>query len=266
MSDKKYEHCPCGSGKKFKFCCYEKRETLRGVSDATLIRRSAEFPVDKCFVSRSWKERGLAQVLVARRLPDGASLMGVYLVDVFCLGIKNAFVARLKPHEMLLFLNGCPDAMQEISYEDARSVIMGAAEFAMQFGLPPDESWTTSRAIVESDRPFDRKFEFGKDGKPFYIEGPHDDTRRIMKQLAPLVKEGNAHYLCGDDSFPDDLVEDQDDEMLFEEWCDEISCLLEDGELEVAGEEIEDFVEDYPERWEPLYFKATCLMLEGDAV
>jgi len=264
MNDNKYEACPCGSGKKFKFCCYEKRETLRGVSDAGLTRRAAEFPVDKCFISQGWKERGLAQVLVARQLPDGTSLIASYLVDVFCLGIKNAFVARLKPDEMRPFLNSCPDAMQEISYEDARSVIMGAVEFAMRFGLPPHESWVTSRAIVESDRPFGRKFDFGKDGKPFYIAGPHDDTRRIMKQLAPLVKEGNAHYLCVDDSFPDDIAEDQDDEILFEEWCGEISCLLEDVEFEDAKEAIEDFLQDYPERWEPLYFKATCLMLEGN--
>src|SRR5438128_3435240 len=85
-----------------------------------------------------------------------------------------------------------------------------------------------------------------------------------MKQLAPLVKEGSAHYLCVDDSFPDDIAEDQDDEILFEEWCGEISCLLEDVEFEDAKEAIEDFLQDYPERWEPLYFKATCLMLEGN--
>ena len=178
MSDK-YGPCPCGSGKKFKFCCYEKRETLGGVSDAALTRRAAEFPVDKCFTSQRWKEHGIAQVLVARQLPDGTSLMGAYLVDVFCLGLKNAFVARLRPDELQSFLKSCPAAMQQISYEDARSVILGAIEFAMRFGLPPDESWSNSQPVVESDRPFIRKFDFGKDGQPFYIEGPHDDTRRI---------------------------------------------------------------------------------------
>src|SRR5688500_10669274 len=84
LSDNKYEPCPCGSGKKFKFCCYEKRETLRGMSDAALARRAAEFPVDKCFITQGWKERGLALVMVARQLPDGTFLMGVYLVDVYC--------------------------------------------------------------------------------------------------------------------------------------------------------------------------------------
>src|SRR5438045_3086982 len=86
MNDK-YEPCSRGSGKKFKFCCYEKREPLRGVSAEALARRAAEFPVDQCFISRHWKERGIAQVLVVRQLLDGMSLMGVYLVDVFCLGI-----------------------------------------------------------------------------------------------------------------------------------------------------------------------------------
>ena len=72
MNDK-YEPCPCGSGKKFKFCCYEKGAPLRSLSDEALARRAAEFPVDQCFVSRNWKDRGLAQVVVVRQLPDGMS-------------------------------------------------------------------------------------------------------------------------------------------------------------------------------------------------
>ena len=264
MSDDKYQLCSCGSGKKFKFCCYEKRETLRGVSNETLARRAAEFPVDECHISCEWKERGLATVVVARRLPDGGHLVGVYLVDLFCLGIKEASVLRLKSDDMQYLLESCPETLQEISYEDARSVLMGATEFASRFGLKPYEGWFTSGAIVESDRLFRRKFEFGKDGKAFYIEGPHDDSRRIMKQLAPFVKKGVADYICLADGFTENIEGDAN-ESVFDEWCDEISCLLEDGDFQTAREEIADILQDYPERWEPLYFKATCLALEGKA-
>lgn len=264
MSDNKYERCPCGSGKKFKFCCYEKRASLSGVSDGELARRAVEFPLDKCFISRDWEERGLAQILVARHLPDGTSLVGVYLVDVLCLGVKDTFVTRLKHDEVRPFLNSCPDSLQEIAYEDARSVLMGAVEFAKGFGFAPGEGWSTFGRIVESDRTFVQKFDFGKDGQPFYIQGPHDDAQRIMKQLMPLVKEGRAHYLSVADAFLDDIVDESDDETDFAEWCDEISCLLEDKHFQDASAEIEDMLEDYPELWEPLYLKGTCLALEGN--
>jgi len=39
--------------------------------------------------------------------------------------------------------------------------------------------------------------EFGRDGMPMYIEGPHDDTRRIMHTLRQNVGDGNFHYLAG---------------------------------------------------------------------
>ena len=39
--------------------------------------------------------------------------------------------------------------------------------------------------------------EFGRDGMPMYIEGPHDDTWRIMHTLRQNVGDGNFHYLAG---------------------------------------------------------------------
>ena len=39
--------------------------------------------------------------------------------------------------------------------------------------------------------------EFGKDGMPMYIEGPRDDTWRIMHTLRQNVGDGNFHYLVG---------------------------------------------------------------------
>jgi hypothetical protein len=36
---------------------------------------------------------------------------------------------------------------------------------------------------------------FGRDGTPMYIQGPHDDTFRIMATLRKSVGDGNFHYL-----------------------------------------------------------------------
>jgi tetratricopeptide (TPR) repeat protein len=133
-------------------------------------------------------------------------------------------------------------------------VILGAIDFARQFGFEPDESWSSSSAVVEPNRLFNRRFDFGKDGQPLYIQGPHDDAQQIMNKLAPFVKAGSAQYITA--AYDGKQTE-------FDEWCDEVSCLIEDRCFADAMNEIEEMLELYPERWEPLYLKGTCLAMQG---
>jgi hypothetical protein len=37
--------------------------------------------------------------------------------------------------------------------------------------------------------------EFGKDGEPFYINGPYDNPEAIIAKLQETVGEGNFKYL-----------------------------------------------------------------------
>jgi hypothetical protein len=43
--------------------------------------------------------------------------------------------------------------------------------------------------------------EFGKDGKPYYINGPYDNADRIAATLNQSVGKGNYHYLIGNGGF-----------------------------------------------------------------
>src|SRR5262245_45462219 len=63
MGEDKYRLCSCGSGRKFKFCCYEERGIWSGMSGRELMTRVAEFAVGPCYVSEAWQDRGLAQVI-----------------------------------------------------------------------------------------------------------------------------------------------------------------------------------------------------------
>ena len=55
------------------------------------IHLARQYPLYECLINASWKEKGLATVLISRRQPDGDLLFGVYLVDTLCLGVKNTF-------------------------------------------------------------------------------------------------------------------------------------------------------------------------------
>jgi len=54
-----------------------------------------------------------------------------------------------------------------------------------------------------------------------------------------------------------------DDEMSFEDRCDEISDCLEEEDFEYARSEIRELIEGFPDRAEPLFLMGTCLAMEG---
>lgn len=269
MSEDIYQPCPCGSGKKLKFCCFEKRRSLDQASDAELLKRATEFRVYECHVNPDWQDKGLAQVFVVRQMPSLKYLVGVYLVDVFCLGVKDTFVkTQFKYEGVRAFLSRLPHGLDEIPYEDARSIVLGAVEYARQLSFEPHEDWRTSSPVIEGARDFERKFTFGKDGKPFYIQGPYDDTMKVMLKLSPLLKEGKAHFISvADQGLLDNDFDDEEDgeDMLFEDRCGEISDYLEDELFDDARDEAEDLIEEFPGRFEPIFLMGTCLALEGNA-
>jgi hypothetical protein len=78
------------------------------------------------------------------------------------------------------------NALAPYDYEDARSLILGAVGYAASLGFQPNEDWRDTRYIVEANRAHIRKFTFGKDGKPYYIQGPDDDARKITSKLASI--------------------------------------------------------------------------------
>ncbi|MCU0915929.1 MAG: hypothetical protein MUC88_15415, partial [Planctomycetes bacterium] len=51
------------------------------------IHLARQYPLYECLINASWKQKGLATILVSRRQPDGNLLFGVYLVDILCLGL-----------------------------------------------------------------------------------------------------------------------------------------------------------------------------------
>src|SRR3989441_8327632 len=250
MGDNKYQLCPCGSGKKLKFCCYETHRTLDQLSDEELFRRAAEFPIYESRVSLNWQEAGIAEVLIVRQTPRLKYVAGVYLVDVFCLGLKDTFVTITSKYTDIQSLHrGLCQKLEEISYEDGRSIILGAVEYACRHGFEPHEDWTLSGPIVEPNRSFRPKFTFGHNGKPFYIQGPNDPPD-IMAKLWPLIENEKAHFLS------------VSHDVSLDERCDQIERELQDGLLEKAHDELEGLMDEHPGRWEPLFLMGTCLALQ----
>jgi len=179
-----YQACPCGSGKKYKFCCREKEQSINNEHPLTLVKKAEQYPVYECHINECWQDDGLATIFIVRQLPNLKFILGTYLVDTLCLGLKNTFCNANLPYSSIqTALSKSHQEMINIEYEDARSIIFGGMEYANKFGFDPNRDWVDSRYVVEPERPFNKKFEFGRDGKPIYIQGPDDNPFEIMSKL-----------------------------------------------------------------------------------
>jgi hypothetical protein len=190
-----YNPCPCGSGKKFKFCC---SLIAKSGNQQDLEKVAASWPVEFCI----WSEikDGLATVFLSRKMPDGHFMAATYLVDLWCLGVKNAdFRKKMTQGQLQDFHNGWKQKMNliPIEYEKARSLVLGGVAYAQSFGFDPHPDWKYAKCLIDPDRSFEEQFEFGKDGKPYYFSGPNDKNKEeIMEKMRRIG--GNFTVFIGE--------------------------------------------------------------------
>jgi hypothetical protein len=126
--------------------------------------------------------------------------VSVFLVDVWCLGIKDAFFRIMRGRELeehMSHMHG-EYPLLPIDPSVARRLLHGAAAYAASFGLPPSENFSNAELIFGDTPLAEEGFSFGKDGKPFYVSGPKDSPvrkRRIMEALSKHPGRENFDFL-----------------------------------------------------------------------
>src|SRR5947208_11459891 len=185
------------------------QQALTSLSPQSIIRRARDFPVFECLISDNWQkdDMGLVEILLARRQPDGDICFGSYLIDKYCLGLKNTFAnanfsrTRYQNEVQSRMAQRLP--MQECPPELAHQMIYASIDYAAQFGFTPEKDFALSQYILaprgELEEPY--QLTFGRDGKPFFVSGPRDNAARIVKQLEKTAGPGNYDYLVALDAF-----------------------------------------------------------------
>jgi len=142
-------------------------------------------------------------VVVARTTGYKRFVVCSYLIDYWCLGLKDTRgEQKLNDIKYKQFVEmayrGFPDGYQEITLEQAQAIVYGAIDYAAELGLKPHKDFqqTSSHLGSWNGQP---KLTFGKEGKPYFISGPYDNTTQILQTLRKNVGEGNFHYMVGID-------------------------------------------------------------------
>ena len=190
-------------------------------ADAARLPDPADRELRECWVNAGWStdltvdghpewrdgyepepgHSGLVAVLIAREA--GRSRLSVcgYLVDVYCLGVKNVIGPLVMNAgdcaEFIPRYFGAFDAPPIVAPLDlAQDLVYGAVDFARSLGLEPAAEFDDVKGHLGSwCGP--SSIGFGRDGKPFYVEGPFDDADRILRQLDRAAGRDHFKYLVG---------------------------------------------------------------------
>jgi len=170
----------------------------------------SQFPVYECLIPSGLFDIGIGSILFARRLPNGSIAVSTFLVDVYCLGVKNALFHVISQFEYEGgFKDGIVDLKEdpiEIHPSCAKKIIVGAVSYAKNLGFSPHSDYRKASGLfsgIES-KACPEKYEYGKDGKPFYVRGPRESISQANKIIEKLAKK------CGEENF-DYLVMNEDD-------------------------------------------------------
>ncbi len=201
---------------------------------------AARYPLHQCLSNITVFAGGMGTVVVSRTAPNGDIVMGVFLLDTFCLGVKSAFARVLLPHEYdeMVAQMRRNEMLQAVEASYARKLVEESIAYAATLGFKPDPDYHMAKEIfgdIDASQCTDQ-FTFGKDGKPFYMSGPLDSPlkrRQIVATLEKHVGIGNFDYMVHTDNLGLDLTgldEFDDEDFEFEDDEDD-----EDGKPKLLG-------------------------------
>jgi len=163
-------------------------------------------PVADVLVPSNLFELGIGNVWFSRRLPDGRYAVAGFLLDVFCLGVKNAMYKIMEANEYALAVEHIHGSAEErFDHQHpayARKLVEEALAYARDLGFEPHPDYKMAKIIFGDidAATCPASFVFGSDSKPFYVCGPHDSPSmqgRIVKQLEKRCGVGGFHYMVG---------------------------------------------------------------------
>ena len=99
---------------------------------------AASAPIHECLVPDSLFDIGIGNVIVSRKMPNGFIGAAFFLVDVFCLGIKDVFYEALSPAEYDSRVSSLQhETFRALHPTCARKLVEGAEAYARDLGFIP---------------------------------------------------------------------------------------------------------------------------------
>ncbi|CAN7625177.1 hypothetical protein LJR220_005790 [Bradyrhizobium sp. LjRoot220] len=170
----------------------KRRAELLDASLPARVLRAAHEPIQYCFLTEEIFEIGIGTLVLARGATPHRLALSSFLIDVFCLGIKDVMFESVDSEYFSMYLDatGAGSPMVAVDPSDSRRLLRDLAAWSQSIGFPPHRDFAAVERIfgdVNADAS-EAAFRFGRDGKPVYIPGPNDSASLIRRRIAQLQK------------------------------------------------------------------------------
>ncbi len=163
---------------------------------------AARFPIGDCLVPTNLFDEGIGTVVLTRSLPRGEIAVAGFLVDTFCLGVKNALYHVISPAEYDYYREQieAQTPLERVHPSCLRKLVEGAVQYARDLGFAPHSDYARAAQLFGDidAAACSVRYTYGKDGQPFYISGPHEtpaQSRKIIDTLARRLGPDGFHYM-----------------------------------------------------------------------
>jgi hypothetical protein len=165
---------------------------------AVRLERADKWLVYRALVAEELWEDGIGHLILARKESGVSLVFSAFLVDVYCLGVKNAFWPVGSPQEFEEVVEEVEEVqpLRPIAPECLVKIICGAVEYAQLLGFSPHPDFRhAGRLLVGIDpRGCSQEYRYGHDGRPFYVRGPNESLE-TAQAIAALVRSVGGDYL-----------------------------------------------------------------------
>ena len=176
-----------------------------------ITTRARKLPLGKTYICRHGASEGTYAIIVTREHTGGKLTVGLYLIDMFCTGVKDSFYYfAMDPDDFKeRILNGGME-YEEADYTEAHNLIYGALEYAEEAGIEPAREFKISEYILEPDDdnvPL-MEFEFGHNGVRELVIGP---DYKEMKYIPVLEKNVPGEFVVSgySDRYNEKFLDDE---------------------------------------------------------
>ena len=175
--------------------------------------------IEACYINSNWQTEGLASIQFIRDTSSGLA-MASFLVDFWCIGLKDAFGSiNLLREEVETNLNHARSqfSLTRVDPEIARKLIASAIRFSRQNGFRLPRHYERFIALAGGVGEIESAdlSNFGKDGKLCYVGRKEDLSSRLMScSLEEFIgrPDVNVTFLESADGFDGSDAFDADDD------------------------------------------------------
>ena len=145
--------------------------------------------VYEAYLSAGLFSSGMGYAVLARKTAGGAVVSVNFLCDHFCLGIKDCFPSLQSEAVYRETLRNTSQASELAAVAPGylKKYVIDLVAWAKSIGFDPHPDYKFCREILQGIVPDPEAiFQFGLDGVPTFMNGPHDTPQRVQQVVATL--------------------------------------------------------------------------------